>query len=422
MLYAVCRMPPADPTRPSASSGEELEPGPLATVRVIELGTIVAASFAARLLADMGAEVIKAEAPDRPDPMRQWGRGEYKGRTLWWPIQNRNKKLITLNLRVPAGAELLTRLCREADVLIENFRPGTLERWGLDYDRLSAANPGLILARVSGFGQTGPLASRPGYAAVGEAMGGLRYVNGYPDQPPPRCGLSLGDSLAAMFASQGVLAALHERSHSGWGQVVDTSLADSCMALLESAIAEYDTLGIVREPSGTRLPGVSPSNLFRSRDGHWLVIAANQDRLFRSLCEAIGRPDLAEDARFSTHAGRAENQDELERIIECWVAARDAEDVDRALNEAGVVVSPVSTVADIVANEQFKARDMLVTHHDEELGDFLAQGVVPKLSRTPGSVRWSGPWGLGAHNDDVYRGLLRLDDAQVDALRDAGAI
>ena len=396
--------------------------GPLSDIRVVELGTIVAAAFGTRLLGDMGADVIKVEAPDRPDPMRCWGRGNENGRGLWWPIQNRNKRLITLNLREPEGADLLVRLCEQADVLVENFRPGTLERWNLPYERLAEANPGLVLARISGFGQTGPYASRPGYAALAEAMGGLRYINGYPDQPPPRSGLSLGDSLAGMFAVHGILAALHERTTSGLGQVIDTALTESCLAMMESSLAEYDRWDIVREPSGTRLPGVSPSNLFSSRDGQWLIIAANQDQLFRRLCEAMGQPELADDKRFRTHDGRADNQDELETIVAEWVAVHDGDEVDRILNEAGVVVGPVYSVADIVMDPQFREREMLVKHDDAELGEFLAQGIVPKLSRTPGQVRWSGPWEQGAHNAEVFGDLLGLQATEIKHLRSTGII
>ncbi|WP_433504856.1 CaiB/BaiF CoA transferase family protein [Pseudonocardia halophobica] len=396
-------------------------PGPLAGLRVIELGTILAASTTARILGDFGAEVIKVEAPDRPDPMRYWGRGTYEGRALWWPVQSRNKKLVTANLRTPEGAELFVRLCDTADVVVENFRPGTLERWGLGYDRLSRDNPGLVLARISGYGQTGPYAARPGYAAVGEAMGGIRYINGYPDMPPPRSGLSLGDTLAGMFTSQGVMAALHERQRSGRGQVVDTSLVEACMAVMESSFAEYDKLGVVRGPSGTGLPGVSPSNLFRSRDGKWVVIAANQDQIFVRLCSAMGCPELATDPRYDTHVGRAANQVELEQTVADWVAEHDAAELDTILTKHEVVAGPVYSVADIVADPHVRDRGSLVVHHDDDLGDFLSQEVVPRLDRTPGSVRWTGPWELGAHNAEVYGGL-GLDDAQLADLQEGGHI
>lgn len=395
--------------------------GPLQGLRVIELGTILAAATAARTLADFGAEVIKVEAPDRPDPMRYWGRGTFEGRGLWWPVQSRNKKLVTANLRTEQGAELFGLLCDTADVVVENFRPGTLEKWGLGYERLSRNNPGLILARISGYGQTGPYASRPGYAAVGEAMGGMRYVNGYPDMPPPRSGLSLGDTLAGMFAAQGIMAALYERRRSGRGQVIDVSLAEACMAVMESAFAEYDKLGTVREPSGTGLPGVSPSNLFRARDGKWIVIAANQDQIFARLCVAMGRPELSTDPRFDTHTGRAQNQEELEGLIGEWVSEHDSAELNDLLAHHDVAAGPVYSVADIVADPHFQERGSLVVHHDDQLGDFLSQEVVPRLDRTPGRVRWTGPWTLGAHNDEVY-GRLGIDADRLAALREGGHI
>ncbi|MGQ4601304.1 CoA transferase [Nocardia sp. R6R-6] len=403
---------------PHAAAGA----GPLEGLRVIELGTILAASTATRIMADLGAEVIKVEAPDRPDPMRHWGRGtSAEGRALWWPVTVRNKKLVTANLRTDGGRELFLRLSDSADVVVENFRPGTLEKWGLGYDQLSRDNAGLILARISGFGQTGPYAHRAGYAAVGEAMGGLRYINGHPDLPPPRSGISLGDSLAGMFAAHGVLAALHERVRSGRGQVIDVSLAESCMALLESSFAEYDVLGQIREPSGTGLPGVSPSNLFRSRDGKWVAIAANQDQIFRRLCAAMGEPELADDPRYDNHIGRAQNQAELEAHVADWAARHDAEELDTILAAAEVAAGPVYTVADIAADPHFLARNSLVVHHDPAIGDFRSPGVVPRLDRTPGRVRWTGPWELGAHNTEVYR-ALGVDDARLSALREAGDV
>jgi formyl-CoA transferase len=399
-------------------------PGPLAGLRLIELGTLLAGPFAGRLLGDMGAEVIKIEAPGQPDPLRDWGQARYEGRTLWWPVQSRNKKCITLNLREPRGQELLLELVRGADVVCENFRPGTLERWNLGYDRLSDVNPGLVLARVSGYGQTGPYAERAGYASVAEAMGGLRYINGFPGEAPPRTGISLGDSLAAMFAVQGILAALYHRDAlgGGRGQVFDVSLMEASFALLESAVPEYDRLGIVRQPSGTGIKGVAPSNIFKSRDGLWVVIAANQDTVFRRLCEAIGRPELADDPRYATHIARGENQEEIEGIVADWARERDAAEIDRVLNEAGVVCGPIYTVAEIFRDPQYAAREMLVEHVDPEFGPYIGPGIVPKFSDTPGAVRWSGTWEHGSHNEEVYSGLLGLSDAELGRLREDGVI
>jgi formyl-CoA transferase len=394
-------------------------PGPLAGLRLIELGTLLAGPFAGRLLGDMGAEVIKVEPPGKPDPLRDWGQARYEGRTLWWPVQARNKKCITLNLRDQKGQELLRELVRVADAVTENFRPGTLERWNLGYEQLSAVNPRIVLARISGYGQTGPYAERAGYASVAEAMGGLRYINGFPDEPPPRAGISLGDSLAAMFAVQGILAALYQRDvlGHGRGQVVDVSLMEASFALLESAVPEYDRLGLVREPMGTHLKGIAPSNIFRSRDNLWIVIAANQDGVFRRLCDAMGRPELADDPRFATHVPRGENQEEIEGIVADWAAQHDAGEIDRILNEAGVVCGPIYTVAEIFADPQYKAREMLVEHVDPGFGPYIGPGIVPKFSDTPGEVQWSGTWEEGSHNEEIFCGLLGLTDAELDALR-----
>ncbi len=400
-------------------------PGPLAGMRMIELGTLLAGPFAGRLLGDMGAEVVKVEAPGQPDPLRDWGHARYEGRSLWWPVQSRNKKCITLNLRERRGQELLLDLVRSADVVTENFRPGTLERWNLGYDRLSAANPGVVLARISGYGQTGPYAQRAGFASVAEAMGGLRYINGFPGEAPPRTGISLGDSLAAMFAVQGILAALYHRDAlggDGRGQVVDVSLMEASFALLESTVPEYDRLGIVRQPTGTGLRGVAPSNIFKSRDNTWMVIAANQDALFRRLCDAIGRPELADDPRFATHLARGENQKAIEAIIGEWAARHDAREIDRVLNEAGVVCGPIYSIADIFDDPQFQAREMLVEHVDPEFGQYVGPGVVPKFSETPGAVRWSGTWEEGSHNEEIYCGLLGLSASELDALREDGVV
>jgi succinyl-CoA---D-citramalate CoA-transferase len=394
-------------------------PGPLAGVRVIELGMLLAGPFTGRLLGDMGAEIIKVEPPGQPDPIRDWGKARYEGRSLWWPVQSRNKKCVTLNLRTDRGQELLLELVKRSDVLVENFRPGTLERWSLGWERLSEVNPRLVLCRVSGYGQTGPYAERAGFASVAEAMGGIRYVNGFPGEPPPRLHLSLGDSLAGMFAAQGVLSALYWRDAlgGGRGQVVDVSLMESCFALLESMVPEYDRLGIVRGPGGTGLKGIAPSNIFKSRDDKWMVIAANADKVFRRLCEAMGQPELADDARFATHNDRGDNQEELEGIIADWAKERDALEIDHSLNEAGVICGPIYTIADIFEDPQFRAREMLVEHEDPEFGPYIGPGIVPKLSETPGEVRWSATWEEGSHNQEVYGGLLGLSDEELAELK-----
>ena len=376
------------------------------------------------MLGDLGAEIIKVEAPGQPDPIREWGKERYEGRSLWWPVQSRNKKCVTLNLRLERGQELLLRLIEKADVVTENFRPGTLEKWNLGFDRMSEINPGIVLARISGYGQTGPYAKRAGFASVAEAMGGIRHINGFPDEAPPRMHISLGDSLAGMFATQGILSALYWRDACGGGvgQVVDVSLMESSFAMLESTVPEYDRLGIVRGPQGTNLKGIAPSNIFRSRDEKWIVIAANADGVFRRLCDAIGRPELADDERFATHLARGDNQDEIEGIIAGWALERDASEIDRVLNEAGVICGPIYTIEDIFEDPQYQARDMLLEHVDPEFGPYIGPGIVPKLTRTPGAVRWSATWDEGSHNQEVYGGLLGLTDDELAELREEGVL
>jgi succinyl-CoA---D-citramalate CoA-transferase len=292
------------------------------------------------------------------------------------------------------------------------------------YDRLSEASPWIVLARVSGYGQTGPYAKRAGFASVSEAMGGIRHINGFPDEPPPRMHLSIGDSLAGMFAVNGILSALYWRDAMGGGvgQVVDVSLMEASFALLESTVPEYDRLGIVRGPQGTNLKGIAPSNIFKSADDKWIVIAANADNVFRRLCEAMGRPELADDPKFATHLARGDNQDEIEGIVADWARERTAKEIDETLNEAGVICGPIYTIADIFEDPQYKARDMLLTHVDPEFGEYVGPGVVPKLSRTPGSVRWSATWEEGSHNREVYGELLGIDDDELASLREEGVL
>ena len=397
--------------------------GALDGVRVLELGQMLAGPFAGHMLADLGAEVIKVEQPGHGDPMRVWGHVRYNDRALWWPSLARNKKCISLNLRTTEGQELLKRLAAESDVVIENFRPGALEKWGVGPDVLWELNPGLVIGRVSGYGQTGPYADRVGFASGGEAMGGLRHLNGYPDQPPPRSGISLGDSLAGMFVVQGVLAALYRRDVNGCpGQVVDASILESCFALLEGTLTEYDKLGVIRGPSGTALQNVAPSNIYRSSDGKWMVIAANADTLFGRLCLAIGQPGLASDPRFVTHAARGDNADELDRLISEWAALHEAREIDRLLTSDGVVVSAIYDIADIAADPHFHERDMILRVHDPELGELAVPGFVPKLTGTPGTHRWTGPADVGEHNAMVYGDLLGLGADDLEQLAARGVI
>ena len=399
-------------------------PGPLAGVRVVELGMLLAGPFTGRLLGDMGAEVIKVEPPGQPDPLREWGKARYEGRSLWWPVQSRNKKCVTLNLRSERGQALLRSMVEHCDVLTENFRPGTLERWNLAPEQLWESNPGLVIARISGYGQSGPYAPRAGFASVAEAMGGIRYINGFPDEPPPRMHISLGDSLAGMYAAQAILAALYKRDALGFGkgQVIDVSLMEASFSLLESAVPEYDRLGIVRGPGGTGLKGVAPSNIFKSSDDKWIVIAANADGVFRRLCEAMGRPELADDERFSTHLARGDHQEEIEGIVAEWARAHDAAEIDRVLNEAGVICGPIYTIADIFEDEHYRARDMLLEHVDPEFGPYIGPGLVPKFSETPSALRWSATWQEGSHNEDVYCGLLGLSREDLADLGAEGVI
>lgn len=397
--------------------------GPLDGIRVIEVGTLISGPFAGRLLGDMGAEVVKIEPPGAPDPLRTWGQAELDGHRFFWTVHARNKKAVTLDLRKPAGRELFLELVERSDIVVENFRPGTLEKWDLGYDVLRERNRGVILVRVSGYGQTGPEAHKAGYASVAEAASGLRHMNGFPGGPPPRLALSLGDSLAGMFAAQGALAALYRRTVTGEGQVVDAALTEACLAVQESTIPDYDVGGVVRGPSGTRLEGIAPSNIYRSADGSWVVIAANQDTVFRRLCEAMGRPELATDERFADHGARGRNQDELDKIIGDWAADRQPHDIIETLSAAGVIAGPINTVAEVVSDPQLRARGMLVEHWDERVErSVLGPGVVPVLSDTPGTVRSAGPAVPGRHNDEIYRGLLGKSADELDALRAEGVL
>ena len=398
--------------------------GPLSGVRVIEMGQLVAGPFVGSRMADFGAEVIKVESPGQGDAMRHWGHHRYKGRSLWWPVLARNKKTISANLREKRGQDLVRRLIGQADVLVENFKPGTLEKWGLDPESLHVINPGLIIARVSGFGQTGPYSSRPGFASVGEAMGGLRYINGFPDQPPPRTGISLGDSLAGMFATQGVLMALYWRDTigKGKGQVVDASITESCFAMLESALPEYDKVGFIRQPSGTGLANVSPSNIFPTKDEKWVVIAANLDAMFNRLCDAMEQPELADDPRYSTHQVRGENCDELDARIADWTRGFTAAELDVRLDKHGVVSGPIYSIEDIANDPHFQARDMIQRYQDDELGDIAVPGFVPVLSETKSEIAWLGSSEVGAHNEEIYCGLLGMTQTELQELKNDGII
>ena len=391
--------------------------GALEGLRVLELGTLIAGPFCGQLLGDMGAEVIKVEAPEVGDPMRDWGRGI----KVWWPIIARNKKSVTLNLRDPRGQALLKQLVASADMLIENFRPGTMEKWGLGYPDLAAINPGLIMIRVSGFGQTGPYAKRAGYGSVGEAMGGLRYVTGDPDRAPARAGISIGDSLAATFACVGALAALNHRHRTGEGQMVDSAIYEAVLAVMESTVPEYTAGGFIRERSGSILPKTAPSNLYPSADGELVVMGANQPNTFARLLDAMAQPELADDPRFATHIARGEHQAELDDLISQWSVTLPAAELLDRLEQHGVPAGKIFRAPDMLADPQFQARDAIVRVNDASFGELAMQNVAPKLSGTPGSIRHTGPE-LGAHNTEILGGLCGLSSAELDALAADGVI
>jgi formyl-CoA transferase len=391
----------------------------LAGLRVIEMGTLIAGPFAARLLAEFGAEVIKVEPPDGGDPLRRW-RKLYQGTSLWWFLQARNKKSVTVNLKTEAGQKIVRELVATADVLIENFRPGTLEKWGLGWERLSALNPRLVMVRISGFGQTGPCRDQPGFGAIGESMGGLRYVTGYPDRPPVRVGVSIGDSIAALHAAMGTLAALRHRDRTGQGQVVDVALYEAVFNLMESLLPEYGMFQTIRERTGSSLPGIVPSNTYVTRDGRYVVIGANADSIFKRMMRAIGRDDLADDPALAHNDGRVTRTEEIEVAISTWTAEHDLDEILRVLGEAEVPSAKIYDIADIVADAHYHARGMIERVHLADGQELLAPGIVPKLSATPGTTAWLGPE-LGAHTSEVLT-ALGYDAAKVDALRAAGVI
>ncbi|WCK55257.1 CoA transferase [Aneurinibacillus sp. Ricciae_BoGa-3] len=388
---------------------------PLSDIRVLELGSYIAGPFTGRLLADFGAEVIKVEPPDRPDPLRKWG-DTIDGHGLFWAIQSRNKKCISLNLRKPEGQEIVKKILPHIDVVIENFRPGTLEKWNLGYEIMSEINPRLILVRTSGFGQSGPYKDRAGFGSVGEAMGGLRYVTGEPDRPPVRTGISMGDSLAALYAAIGCLTALHERERSGIGQVVDTALYEAVFGVMESILPEYVVLGKIRERSGNILPGVAPSNIYKTKDQSWIAIGGNADTVFKRLCCAMGQPELAEDSKYATHSARGNNQKELDERIECWTRTKTCNELLEILVHHSVPSGRIFTAQDMVNDPHFLAREMIINYEHPALGSFPMPGIVPKLSRTPGQIQHSGPSSIGQHNQEIFAQLLGLDESKLTKL------
>lgn len=394
---------------------EKFSSGPLADLRAIEMGTLLAGPFCGQLIGDLGAEVIKIEPPGQGDPMRVWGRQKPGAPSLWWPVVGRNKKAITLDLRQGDGQQLLKELAARCDFLIENFRPGTLEKWGLGWEQLSAINPRLIMVRVSGFGQNGPYARRAGFGAIGEAMGGLRYVVGDPSTPPSRVGISIGDALAANFACIGALSALHYRERTGRGQVVDSAIYEAVLAMMESLITEYDQTGQIRERAGAILPNVAPSNIYPTRDG-LVLIAANQDTVFRRLCEALDQAQLASDPRYASHQSRGANQKELDELIARWAAGRTTQAILERMERHGVPAGKIYRAPEMLEDPHFAARESIVSVPHPDFGRIRMQNVAPRLSESPGRIRAPSP-ALGQHNDEIYLEFLGMPRERFERLK-----
>ena len=380
----------------------------LSGLRVIEMGSLIAGPFCGQLLGDFGADVVKIEDPTTGDPMRRWGRADRGTTGLWWPTISRNKRSVSIDLRFPDGQQVIRQLISSADVVVENFRPGTLERWGLGYEEMAAGNPAVVYVRLSGFGQDGPYAQRAGFGSIGEAMGGLRYVTGDAAHPPSRSGISLGDSLAGIFGAVGALVALHERTRSGRGQVVDVALYEAVLAVMESLIPDHTIAGHIRERSGATLPGAAPSNAYRTGDEEWVVVGANGDRVFARLVEALALP-IQDDRRFATHEARGDHAEELDAIIEEATSRYDAEEVLARLHDHGVPASRIYRAPDILADPHVRARQAVLQMTHPEFGEYPMQSVFPRLSRTPGRVGALGP-ALGEHNREVLVDELGLSE------------
>lgn len=390
----------------------------LADLRVVEMGQLLAGPFCGQLLGDMGADVIKVEPPEVGDPLRQWGNGPDK---VQWEVIARNKRSVSANLRIPEGQALVRKLIGKADVLVENFKPGTLEKWGLAPDDLLAENPRLIVARMSGYGQTGPYSDRAGFGGIGEAMGGWRYIVGEPDRPPSRMGISIGDTLTATYGCMGVLAALHVREKTGKGQVVDAALYESVLQVMEGLVPEYDRGGLIRERSGSFLPGIAPSNVYRCKDGDFMI-GANNDAIFKRLAQAMGRPELGEDLRYSTHVARGERQIELDALIDDWTRTLTIDELDKLMIAHSIPAGRIYRAPEMIADPHFQAREAIIEVETERFGKLKMQGAFPKLSATPSGVRSPAPSIVGQHNAEVYGGLLGLNEAEIEGLKQRGAI
>jgi len=394
--------------------------GPLEGIKVLELGQLIAGPFCTRIMGEFGAQVIKIESPRGGDPLRKW-RKLYQDKSLWWLLQARNKKSVTVDLKNPRGQEIVRKLAEEADIVVENFRPGSMEKWGLGYEELSKVNPGLIMVRLSGYGQTGPYRDRPGFGSIGEAMGGLRYVTGYPDRAPVRVGISLGDAIASLYGVIGALMALRQRDvNGGIGQIVDVALYEAVFSFMESMVPEYDMFKFVRERTGSTLPGIAPSNSYLTNDGKFVVIGANGDSIFKRMMQAIGRSDLADDPELVHNDGRAERSDELDEIIGNWCSQHDLKHVLETLENADVPSGKIFDVVDIVNDIHYKARDMIQEQKLSGGETLLVPGIVPKLSKNPGQTLWLGP-DLGEHTHEVL-GSLGLSDEELKSLKQSGVI
>ncbi len=387
-------------------------------LRVIELGQLLAGPFCGQLLGDMGAEIIKVEPPGAGDPMRVWGQGEEK---VQWEVVARNKKSVSANLRIEEGQKLVRKLIATADILVENFKPGTMEKWGLSPESLLAEYPSLIIARMSGYGQTGPYSDRAGFGGIGEAMGGWRYIVGEPDRPPSRMGVSIGDTLTATYGCMGILAALHHRSKTGQGQVIDAALYESVLQVMEGLVSEYDHGGFIRERSGSILPGIAPSNVYSCKDGEYMI-GANKDSLWQRLATAMGRPELGNDERYATHLARGRNQLELDGLINAWTRTLTVDEVDALMIEHSIPAGRVYRAPEMLADPHFKAREAIVEVETERFGKLKMQGAFPKLSATPSGVRSPAPSIVGQHNSEIYGGLLEMSDDELAELQAAGAI
>lgn len=398
-------------------------PGALAGIRVVELGQLIAGPFCGQLLGDMGAEIIKVEPPQVDgrgggDPMRDWGHGEEK---LWWEVVARNKKSVSANLRIPEGQEIVRKLVAKADILIENFKPGTLEKWGLAPEHLHEINPRLIIVRVSGYGQTGPYSERAGFGGIGEAMGGWRYIVGDPDRPPSRMGVSIGDSLAATYGCLGALAALHARERTGKGQVVDSALYEAVLQVMESLVPEYIVSGHIRKRSGSILEGIAPSNVYPAKDGEYLI-GANQNAVFARLCQAMGQPDLATSERYSTHVARGRNLRELDEIIADWTRTKTVDELEALMIEYSVPAGKIYRAPEMLEDPHFAARQSLVDVETPRWGKIKMQNAFPRLSDTPSTIRTPAPVEIGQHNAEIYGKLLGMDADEMDRLKAANAI